>query len=75
MAARLLHYLKRAGLEHLNGLYVDVAVSNQHVVFSEIPNPPVLRVRGPYRNIFLKASQQLACAQPKFSQDTTQKSS
>jgi hypothetical protein len=31
MAARLLHHLKRPGLEHLNGLYVDVTVSDQHL--------------------------------------------
>ena len=30
MAARLLHHLKRPGLEHLNGLYMDVAVSDLH---------------------------------------------
>ncbi len=48
MAARLLHHLKRPGLEHLNGLYVDVAVSNEH--FFLIPN----KVRDPYPTKLLK---------------------
>jgi hypothetical protein len=30
MAARFFHHLKRPSLEHLNGLYVDVAVSDEH---------------------------------------------
>jgi hypothetical protein len=34
MAARLLHHLKRPGFEHLNGLYMDVAVSDLHFCFN-----------------------------------------
>jgi hypothetical protein len=34
MAARFFHHLKRPGLEHLNGLYVDVAISDLHFFIS-----------------------------------------
>ena len=50
MATGLLHYLKRPGLGHLNGLYVDVADSDRDR-FSSIPNAVV---RGPYFLTLLK---------------------
>jgi hypothetical protein len=45
MAARLLHHLKRPGLEHLNWLYVDVAVSDLHLSFLN-PEPADLAGKG-----------------------------